>query len=104
MLYKKQYAKECVMRSAKIAGGLGGPAYQRHQPEKTLLYQVITQHYPVFKETLEAQGRSLPNYVQRELEEFFTCGHLEHGFLRVGCEECKHERRVAFSCTNSRRF
>ena len=42
------------MRSARIVGGLGGPTYQRHQPEKTHLYQIITQHYPVFKEALEA--------------------------------------------------
>ena len=42
--------------------------------------------------------RSLPNYVQREFEEFLTCDRLEHGFLRVGCEECKHECLVAFSC------
>lgn len=86
------------MHPARTAGGLGGPKYQRHQPEKPLLYQIIAQYYPVFKETLEAQGRSLPNYVQREFEEFLTCGRLEHGFLRVGCEECKHERLVAFSC------
>jgi hypothetical protein len=55
------------------------------------------------KESIEAQGRSLPNYVQREFEEFPTCGRLEHGFLRAGYEERKHERLVAFSCTNSRR-
>ena len=86
------------MYPARTAGGLGGPTYQRHQPEKTLLYQIVEQYYPVFKETLEAQGRSLPKYVQCEFEEFLTCGRLEHGFLRVGCEECKLERLVAFSC------
>jgi len=26
------------------------------------------------------------------------CGRLEYGFLRVRCEECHHERLVAFSC------
>ena len=59
----------CLMYPARTAGGLGGPKYQRHQPEKTLLYQIVAQHYPVFKETLKAQGRSLPNYVQREFDE-----------------------------------
>ncbi len=28
-------------------------------------------------------GRSLPDYIQREFEEFLACGRLEHGFLRV---------------------
>ena len=86
------------MHPARTAGGLGGPKYKRHQQEKTLLYQIVAQYYPIFKETFEAQGRSLPNYVQREFEEFLTCGRLVHGFLQVGCEECKHERLVAFSC------
>ena len=36
----------------RTAGGLGGPKYQRHQPEKTLLYQIIVQHYS----TLQAGG------------------------------------------------
>ena len=65
------------MHSARIAGGLGGPKYQRHRPEKTLLYHVITQYYPIFKESLEVQGRSLPQHVQREFEEFLNCGPLE---------------------------
>ena len=86
------------MHPTRTAGGLGGFQYERHQPEQTLLYQVIAQHYPVFKESLEAQGRSLPEYVQREFDEFLTCGRLEHGFLRVRCEDCKHDRLVAFSC------
>ena len=30
---------------ARPAGGLGGWKYQRHQSEKTLLYQIIAQHY-----------------------------------------------------------
>ncbi len=67
------------MYPARTAGGLGDPTYQRHQSEKTLLYRIVAQHSPVFKETPEAQGRSLPNYVQREVDEFLTCGRLEHG-------------------------
>jgi ribosomal protein S27E len=40
----------------------------------------------------------LPAYIQQEFDDFLKCGRLEHGFLRVCCEDCKHERLVAFSC------
>ena len=47
---------------------------------------------------LAAQGRWLPEYVQREFEAFLKCGRLEYGFLRVRCVDCHAERLVAFSC------
>ena len=40
----------------------------------------------------------LPGYVQREFEGYLKCGRLEHGFLRVRCENCHEELLVAFSC------
>ena len=73
-------------------------AYQRHQPEQTLLYQLVAQHYPAFRTLMAEQGRSLPHYIQAEFEAFVRCGRLEHGFLRVRCESCQHEKLVAFSC------
>ncbi|MDA1370735.1 MAG: VWA domain-containing protein [Proteobacteria bacterium] len=85
--------------------GLGGqqahgraPRYQRHQPETTLLYRIVEQHYPAFLAHLEAEGRALPDYVQQEFTDYLKCGRLEHGFLRVRCESCHHEKLVAFSC------
>jgi ribosomal protein S27E len=45
------------------------------------------------------QDKDLPKYVRSEFEEYLKCGCLEHGFLRVRCEICHHERLVAFSCT-----
>jgi hypothetical protein len=36
--------------------------------------------------------------VAREFEEFQKCGVLEHGFIRVKCRECRHEKIVGFSC------
>ncbi|MDA0929586.1 MAG: transposase zinc-binding domain-containing protein, partial [Proteobacteria bacterium] len=74
------------------------PIYQRHQPEQTLLYQLVQQHYPAFFEHQAAEGRLLPDYVQQEFTDFLRCGRLEHGFLRVRCESCHHEKLVAFSC------
>jgi len=32
-----------------------------------------------------------------EFEAYLKCGRLEHGFLRVKCETCRHEKLVAFS-------
>ena len=35
---------------------------------------------------------------EKEFAEFLKCGRLEHGFLRVVCDDCKHEKLLAFSC------
>jgi hypothetical protein len=37
-------------------------------------------------------------FVERELRAYLACGVLAHGFLRVHCDECSHDRLVAFSC------
>ena len=47
---------------------------------------------------MEEQGKPLPRYVQQEFDAFLKCGRLDDGFLRVGCEECRHGKLVAFSC------
>ncbi len=36
--------------------------YQRHRPEKTLLYQLVSKHYPVFRQQLAEEGRMLLGY------------------------------------------
>ena len=74
------------------------PRYERHRPEQTLLYQIVDKHYPDFLAQLAAEDRFLPDYVQQDFTEFLKCGLLEHGFLRVRCESCHHEKLVAFSC------
>ena len=43
--------------------------YERHQPDQTLLYQLVEQHYPAFKASLEAQGQHLPRYIQQEFND-----------------------------------
>jgi ribosomal protein S27E len=72
--------------------------YRRRRPEQTLLYRLVEEHYPRLLGLLAAQGRWLPEYVQREFEDFLKCGRLEYGFLRVRCVDCHAERLVAFSC------
>jgi hypothetical protein len=76
----------------------GASRYTHHRPERTLLYQLVREHYPAFTAQLAAQGSFLPSYVEREFEAYLKCGRLEHGFLRVGCERCHAEHLVAFSC------
>lgn len=39
------------------------PGYARHRPEITLLYRLVEQHYPAFRELRSREGRSLPYYV-----------------------------------------
>jgi ribosomal protein S27E len=78
--------------------GLGETAYERHQPEQTLLYQLVEAHYSTLVDQLAQQGKSLPDHVHREFEAYLKCGRLEHGFLRVRCDKCHFERLVAFSC------
>src|SRR5215510_11501079 len=44
------------------------------------------------------RGHRLTGYVQREFDDYLRCGILAHGFLRLGCDTCKHELLVPFSC------
>jgi len=72
--------------------------YSRHRPEATLLYQLVAEHYPRFRDRRAAEGRALPRYVGAEFEAYLRCGLPEHGFLRVKCDACQAEKLVAFSC------
>ena len=45
------------------------PGYQRHRPETTLLYQLVAEHYPAFRDRRAAEDRPLPRYVEDEFEE-----------------------------------
>ncbi|WP_409179248.1 transposase zinc-binding domain-containing protein [Enterobacter hormaechei] len=71
--------------------------YERHQPDQTLLYQLVEQHYPTFKASLEAQGQHLPRYIQQNS----TTSSNVAVWSMVSCgfaADCHHERLVAFSC------
>jgi hypothetical protein len=59
--------------------GLSKTAYERHQPEQTLLYQLVEAHYPALVDLLAQQGKSLPDHVHQEFESYLKCGRLEHG-------------------------
>jgi len=87
-----------VTTAGNADAGFGSYRYQRHQPAKTLFYQLVSSYYPAFTEYLAREGKVLPGYVRREFEAYLKCGRLEHGFLWVRCENCHEERLVVFSC------
>jgi hypothetical protein len=74
--------------------------YESRDPSRTVLYQVIAEHLETFLASLAAgpEANGLPAYVQREFYDYLQCGILAHGFLRMGCDTCKKEVLLAFSC------
>ncbi len=73
--------------------------YERHRPEQTTLYQLVQQHAASFIAHTEAStGSELPRFVKDEFDAFLECGILAHGFLRLRCGECGHDKLLAFSC------
>ena len=68
----------------EASGDGGSVGYERHRPERTLLYQLVESYYSVFEAQWAAEGKALPDYVQREFEDYLKCGRLESGFLPPG--------------------
>jgi hypothetical protein len=82
-------------------GPLGQGAYQRHEPQNTVLYQLVEEHLNTL--LLDAQLRSehgygYPQFVEKTFRNYVDCGRLELGFCRVVCPSCGYERLRAFSC------
>ena len=72
---------------------------ERHRPEQTTLYRLVQQHAATFFEQAEsAAGAGLPQFVKDEFDAHLECGILAHGFLRLHCGDCGHDKLVAFSC------
>src|SRR5919202_1074232 len=76
------------------------PAYVPRDPSQTAFYRVVADHLETFLVSLDADpdAKGLPAYVERELYDYLQCGILAHGFVRLGCDTCKHEMLLAFSC------
>ena len=73
--------------------------YERHRPEQTTLYRLVQQHAAGFIAHTEAStGAELPRFIKDEFDAFLECGILAHGFLRLRCGECGHDKLLAFSC------
>ena len=90
---------ECSRPRAHEAGAHGkAPEYRRRAPTESTLYQAVQAGIPSLLQALQSQDKTLPFHVAREFEEFQKCGVLEHGFIRVKCTQCRHEKIVGFSC------
>ncbi|MFY7866514.1 transposase zinc-binding domain-containing protein [Roseateles sp.] len=77
----------------------GALRYERHRPEQTTLYRLVQQHAASFIAHTEAStGSELPRFIKDEFDAFLECGILAHGFLRLRCGECGHDKLLAFSC------
>jgi len=78
----------------------GAPVhYERHRPEQTTLYRLVQQHaQSIFVQTEQATGAGLPQFVKDEFDAYLECGILAHGFLRLRCADCGHDKLVAFRC------
>jgi len=74
------------------------PRMKGSTTERTVLYSIISAHYPRFVQEIEGSGGHLPKFVRQEFGDYLKCGLLEHGFLRVKCDGFRHEHLVAFSC------
>jgi hypothetical protein len=73
--------------------------YERHRPEQSTLYRLVQQHaQSFFAQSAEAAGARLPQFVRDEFDAFLECGILAHGFLRLRCGDCGHDKLLAFSC------
>ena len=43
-----------------------------------------------------ATGAGLPQFVKYEFDAVLECGILAHGFLRLHCGDCGHDKLVAY--------
>jgi hypothetical protein len=65
--------------------------------DTTVLHRTLSRYWPAFVRRADEHG-GLPDFVTREVEDFLTCGILEHGCVATACRHCGHERVVALSC------
>lgn len=72
--------------------------YAPRNPEDNILYGIVSENLVAFLYRQHERGRTVPRFVERELQSFLDCGVLANGFLRVHCDVCGKDRVVAFSC------
>ena len=90
---------QAIGRQPQRAPDVAPVRYERHRPEQTTLYRLVQQHAATFFAQAEAAaGAELPQFVKDEFDAFLECGILAHGFLRLRCGDCGHDKLVAFSC------
>ena len=73
--------------------------YQRHEPERSVLYRVVADHLETFlAEARDRHDKGLPRYIEKELREFLDCGILSRGYVLGVCSSCGRQLFVPLSC------
>ncbi|MBW2244149.1 MAG: transposase [Deltaproteobacteria bacterium] len=85
------------LRSARC-GRPEARSYERHRPEESVLYAVVQAELETFLARAHLRGHPVPRFIEREFRAYLRCGVLAHGFLRLHCDGCGHDRLVPFSC------
>ena len=86
---------------ASVSHWFGG-AYQRREPEPTLLHRIVRENLASFLGEAAERYPSgeLTKFLRGEFDHYLRCGLLCHGFARVRCPDSADEILVAFSCRN----
>jgi len=58
--------------SKEASSGAGALGYERHRPERVLLYQLVEEYYHAVKAQLTAHGMELQASVEREFEQYLS--------------------------------
>jgi hypothetical protein len=76
--------------------------YRRRQPENSVLYRALAQHFESFlllyEQRFEKSFGYLRAIVRDTVYRFLDCGILESGFARARCKSCGYSFAVGFSC------
>jgi hypothetical protein len=78
-----------------------GAIYRPRRPTETPLYPVVQHHLETFlaeAQETDSTGWGVPSWVERDFRGYLRCGILAHGFARLRCTDCGHDRLLAFSC------
>ena len=78
-----------------------GAVYRPRRPTETPLYPVVQHHLESFlaeAQDADPMGWGVPTWVERDFRGYLRCGILAHGFARLRCTDCGHDRLLAFSC------
>jgi hypothetical protein len=57
-----------------------------------VLHRAVRENVESFLAHASDRGRPVPRFVEREMRGFLECGILAHGFVRVHCDACGHDR------------
>jgi hypothetical protein len=77
--------------------GSGAARYERHRPERTILYQLVQDTTALSRPIWRHRVWPCRGMSSRSSRITSDAGRLEHGFLRVRCDTCHAEHLVAFS-------